>query len=328
MIILRILLAVLFVLVVSPLYKFLCIFLFACTFRNKVKVSNRVIFAILAVGIFLCSPRYSSGRLKLLYEKNDKLVAPSVIDYVADCMFPEEDIMNAGTSGFRLFSAFFKNDPNWIIKTAYNNRDHLSDFVKPYSDLKNNVMSGVWGQLHGKRTLYLQLPDKKSAKLVVFCHGFAGNWKLYQGVLSKLDDCIILTVGTSNITGLYEKSDLDKIFTNYIPYLEEKGYAIKSVNIVGLSNGVSAVSRAIKWYPTKFDSYTAISGSLIYLSKVSGSINFIGGSNDHSSGKMPAQHRQCGRMGIKSKLYFPTDDHFLLANRTDEVIKTLREIIQ
>ena len=328
MIILRILLAVLFVLVVSPLYKFLCIFFLVCTFRNKVKIPNYAMLLVLVIGIFICTPRYNTGKLRLLYEEKGKLVDPPIIDYVVDCIIPEEEIMNIGVSCFNHCSIFFKNYPNWIVKTAYNNREHLSNFVKPYSDLHNNVMSGVWGQLHNNKTIYLQLPDNKNAKLIVFCHGYAGNWKMYQGVLSKLDNYIILSIGTSNISGIYDNTDISRIFSEYIPYLKERGYTISGINIIGLSNGVTAIDSAIRWFPTKFDSYTTISGNLSYLSTVSGSINFIGGAKDHSSNRMPEQHKQCKKIGVKSTLYFPDDDHFLLVNRPDDVIKTLQNIIQ
>lgn len=328
MVILRILLVILFALVVSPLYKFLSVFFFICTFKSKLRIPSSVLLVVLFVGVFLSTPRYTSGKLKLLYEKEGKLVAPPITDYIADCIIPEEEAMNLGTSCFSHCSILFKDYPDWVIRTAYDNRDSLSNFVKPYSKLENNVMSGVWGQLHDNRTIYLQLPDNKNAKLIVFCHGYAGNWKMYQGILSKLGDCIILSVGTSNISGIYNNADINRIFSEYIPYLKERGYTISGINIVGLSNGVTAIDAAIKWFPTKFDSYTTISGNLSYLSTVSGSINFIGGAKDHSSNRMPEQYKQCKKIGVKSTLYYPNDDHFLLVNRPDDVIKTLRDIIQ
>lgn len=328
MVILRILLVILFALVVSPLYKFLSVFFFICTFKSKLRISSSVLLVVLFVGVFLSTPRYTSGKLKLLYEKEGKLVAPPITDYIADCIIPEEEAMNLVTSCFSHCSVLFKDYPDWVIRTAYDNRDSLSNFVKPYSKLENNVMSGVWGQLHDNRTIYLQLPDNKNAKLIVFCHGYAGNWKMYQGILSKLGNCIILSVGTSNISGIYNNADINRIFSEYIPYLKERGYTISGINIVGLSNGVTAIDTAIKWFPTKFDSYTTISGNLSYLSTVSGSINFIGGAKDRSSNRMLEQYKQCKKIGVKSTLYYPNDDHFLLVNRPDDIIKTLRDIIQ
>lgn len=349
----RIVLFLLFALAASPLYKFLFLLWLVYTFNDKLNAPKYVYFIVLAVGIFFCIPRYNTGRLRLLYEEKGELVAPSKIDYVLDCIIPEEEFMNVGTKGFSLFPFPFKNHPNWVVQTAYNNRYRLSNFVKPYADLPNNVMSGVWGQLHGKRTVYLNLPKKKESKivelwhyigdlisgnsdkveqkeskLVVFCHGYAGNWKMYQGILNQLDDCIVLSMGTKDISGTFNQKDIKKIFTNYIPYIEKKGYKIKDVHIIGLSNGASAISTAVKSFPTQFKSYTTMSGNLWGVHRVSGSINFLGGKRDGSSGLMPSQHKQCKQMGMKSTLYFPDDDHFLLVNKTEQVVKTLNEIIQ
>ena len=326
-ILLRILLALLFAFLVSALYKFLCVFFIICTFKKELRIPKSVLITLLSIGVFFSTPRYNTGKLRLMYDDKGELVSPSLFDYFIDCIIPEEEAMNVGTTCFRCSSFLFKNSSDWIIKTAYNDRKHLSDFVKPYSDIRNNVMSGVWGQLHNKKTLYIQYPENKNAKLVVFCHGYAGNWKMYQGVLSKLSNCVVLTIGTSDISGIYNKSDISKVFTEYIPYLEEKGYTIKGIDIIGLSNGVSAINTAIKWFPTQFDSYTAVSGNLSHVSKVAGSINFIGGANDSSSNKMLQQHFECRKIRVKSLLYYPKDDHFLLVNRKDEVLQKLEIII-
>lgn len=187
-------------------------------------------------------------------------------------------------------------------------------------------MSGVWGQLHGYSTVYIQYPLSQTNKLVVFCHGYAGNWKMYQGILSQLNNCIVLSMGTSDISGIYTKEDIQKIFDIYIPYLKE--YDIQEIHIIGLSNGGTAIDNAIKYYPHKFKSYTAMSSNLSTINKVDGSINFIGGKSDHSAGKIKLQHQKVVNMGIKFKIYNPEGDHFLLITHTEEVVDILNQIIK
>lgn len=315
----------LFIAAVSPLYKFLGLFIAACSFLKK----RYVRLSIFLAGVFMTTPRYNTGTTRLLYESDGKLFAPSVLDYTLDCLIPEEELIHAGTTAFCCGSWLFKDTDNWIYRTAYNDRNKLSNFTKPYSDLSNNVMSGVWGQLHGTRTAYLQMPKaSKSGRLVVFCHGYAGNWKLYQGILAHLDDCIVLSIGTPNTNGIFHKEDIEKIFTVYMPYLKSKGCDIREIHIVGLSNGVSAINTAIAHYSTEFDSYTTISANLSGVTRTRGSINFIGGSNDPSANQLRKQHQQCQRLGIRSTLYYSASDHFLLINEEEEAIKTLNRIIQ
>lgn len=315
----------LFIATVSPLYKFLGLFIATCSFLKK----RYVRLPIFLVGVFITTPRYNTGSTRLFYESDGKLSHPSILDYALDCLLPEEELIHAGTTVFCCGSSFFKDTDNWIYRTAYNNRDKLSGFTKPYSDLSNNVMSGVWGQLHGTRTAYLQMPKAGKAKrLVVFCHGYAGNWKLYQGILAHLDDCIVLSIGTPDINGIFHREDIKKIFTVYIPYLKSKDCDIQEIHIVGLSNGVSAINTAIAHYPTEFDSYTTISANLSGVTRTRGSINFIGGSNDPSANRLRQQHRQCQRLGIRSTLYYSASDHFLLIYEEEEAIKTLNRIFQ
>lgn len=45
--------------------------------------------------------------------------------------------------------------------------------------------------------------SSKSYPLVVFCHGFLGNWQLYSGIWRDLDNCIVLSIGTDNLSGIF-----------------------------------------------------------------------------------------------------------------------------
>jgi len=84
----------------------------------------------------------------------------------------------------------------------------------------------------------------KTYPLIVFCHGYLGNWKLYQGILGDFDNAIVLNIGTTDLSGIFNQSDIGRIFSFYIPALERMGYKIdhKQLHLVGLSNGGSAIS--------------------------------------------------------------------------------------
>ena len=286
-------------------------------------MKNILIFVLLSITTLSCSNK----KVKLIYEKNGEISSPCNIDKVLDFIIPEKVCMKVGTTLFRYSGNTFENSKSWVIKTAYNNKNNLNEFVAPYSKTSPLLMSGVWGQLHGYSTTYIQYPKNTTNKLVIFCHGYAGNWKMYQGILSNLEGSVVISIGTSNINGIYSKNDLQKIFDIYIPYLKKEGYDVKELHIIGLSNGGTAISNAIKYYPSKFKSYTVISSNLAGIYKTKGSINFIGGQKDNSANKIKSQHQKCLNMGIKSVLYNPYGDHFLLVTKTNEIIHILNKII-
>lgn len=290
-------------------------------------MNKKVLFLIIILfAAISLSTIMSKSDTTLIYEKNNKIYNPCFIDKTLDFFISERLFVKVSSTLFKYSGETFKNSDNWIIRTCYNNKNNLNNFNVPYSNTSWKLMSGVWGQLHGYSTVYIHYPKNKTNKLVVFCHGYAGNLKMYQGIINNLDNCVILSLGTSDITGIYTKEDIQKIFNIYIPFL--KDYPIKEVHIVGLSNGGTAIDAAIKYFPNSFKSYTVISSNLTNINKVDGSINFIGGRQDKSSNKIKTQHKKVLSRGIKSKLYNPEGDHFLLVMDTKNVIDNLNDIIK
>lgn len=176
-----------------------------------------------------------------------------------------------------------------------------------------------------------QMEDEREYPLVVFCHGYLGNWQLYQGIWQGLDNCIVLSIGTRGLDGIFSQSDIDRIFSYYIPALKKMDYHIDTndIHLMGLSNGRSAINAAMhSSHVRQFKSLTSISCNLSSLRRVPCQVNFIGGGNDSSARLMPQQHRAMQRMGVRSEMFFDeTENHFVLVNRRQDIIDFINEQI-
>ena len=226
----------------------------------------------------------------------------------------------------------------------------IGNFFKPYDNLGlENPLSGVYPQFFNQmlggndRAVYICEPkDDENVKwdkdngfkypLVVFCHGYLGNWQLYQGIWKDLDNCIVLSIGTRNLSGIFTPSNLKEIFDFYIPALERMGYNIdrEQLHLMGLSNGGTAIVSAMySSYAKRFKSITAVSCNLDGLKRVPCQVNFIGGGKDNSSCRMPEQCRQLKAMGVDAGIYFKDDEnHFVLVNKREEIIEFLKNRMQ
>lgn len=169
--------------------------------------------------------------------------------------------------------------------------------------------------------------SSKSYPLVVFCHGFLGNWQLYSGIWRDLDNCIVLSIGTDNLSGIFRDKDIKGIFTKQIPFLESLGYKIDSsqMHLIGLSNGYSACCVAYNGYGNKFRSITAISTGSFYTGagKRTCQINLLGG--DDCCG-FPVTAKRYQELGMDAACYCePTDNHFFAVNHRKQMINFLNE---
>mgnify|MGYP004646378433 FL=1 len=100
----------------------------------------------------------------------------------------------------------------------------IHNFFTPYDNLGiDNPMSGVYVQAFNEafetndRALYICEPkvdenvrwSKENGfkyPLVIFCHGYLGNWQLYLGIWKDLNNCIVLSIGTRSMSGIFTKS--------------------------------------------------------------------------------------------------------------------------
>lgn len=350
------LLVILWVLFVTSFYKTIVTMLLFAVWYDEIKQNlpqSIRQYAIkgtwlgLVICLWLAMPRYrinSSDRVRLLYLDNEgKPKHPPLGQYVLSALLPEEEIVNFAIKNVNLFCPLMRRMGvgHSLIRQVQSDcsEGRIDNFVKPYDMFGfDNPISGVYPQVFNEafaghnRSVYITFPkhydSKKEYPLVVFCHGYLGNWKLYQGVWLSLDNCMVLSVGTRGLNGIFSKSDINDIFTYYLPSLETMGYCIdrRQIHLIGLSNGGSAIIATMHSTHVKdFKSITTVSCNLEGLCKVPCQVNFIGGGKDLSASRMPEQHKRLRRMGVKSEIYFEeAEDHFILVNKRENIIDFLK----
>ena len=305
----------------------------------------RGIWIILALTLFVTLPRWrihTNDRVQLVYfnANGDNKHAP-IGHWLLNAVLPEAEIMNFGITGVRISALFGIHSDNVFVRQAQEDARawKLGNFFKPYRHLGlNNPISGVYPQLFNEifgtnhDAAYICRPkcydSETSYPLVVFCHGYLGNWQLYQGVLKDLDKAVVISIGTRDLKGIFSSKDIDKVFKFYIPALERMGYRIdhKQIHMVGLSNGGSAISVAMRsGQCSKFKSLTSISCNLNAVCKIPCQINLIGGGKDGSSNRMPQQYRQLKNIGVDAALLFEKEEnHFFFAYKREEITDFLK----
>lgn len=339
----------------TAFYKTICVMLIVAvwhkTLRDKLpqaakRWGMKAVWLGLVLVLWTSMPRYrihSGDRVRLVYLEEDsdgfKAKHPPLAQYVLNTLLPEEEIVNAGITAAR-----FKCLP-FLSGRLSQELDHDIDegkrdnFFSPFDNLGwENPMSGVYAQafndvLGGNdRAAYIITPkhydEGETCPLVVFCHGYLGNWQLYQGIWKDLDNCIVLSIGTRGLIGIFSQEDIGDIFDRYIPFLEQEGYRIDHdrMHLMGLSNGGSAIIAAMhSQYAKRFQSITTISCNLEGLRRVPCRVNLIGGGRDASSNRMPAQCRLLRNMGVDARLFYDEDEtHYVLVNRRKEIIEFLQ----
>lgn len=338
-------------------YKTICVMLLFVVWRKnfaeKIPEKYRVwgiraIWLCLIITLWVAMPRYrihSADRVRLVYvDKEGGVQRPPISHWLLSTLLPEEEIVNAGILGIRFTAPLIRqvgigtsliNQAQDDIKSG-----KIGSFFKPYKRLGlNNPISGVYPQAFNEKlgtdynAFYLCEPkhfdDDKTYPLVVFCHGYLGNWQLYQGLWQDMDGAIVASIGTRDLSGIFGQNDINSIFIFYIPMLERMGYKIdhSQIHLMGLSNGGSAISAAMHSRHAKdFKSITSISCNLESLRRVPCQVNLIGGGKDNSASRMPSQCRELRRMGVDADIFFDAEDnHYILVNRRMEILQFLNE---
>lgn len=340
-----ILLAILFLFFTSWFYKIATLMLLAYVWRNEIKAKKKwgykALMGALFIAMFCVLPRYrynTSDRVQLIYQdEKGKPEYPPITHYLVNVFLPEEEICNLGIWGARIVPQIIPLY-NWILEEFDHDdkKGNISNFYRPFSKLNWSgefMMSGTTSQVFNMmgigntQSVYLIKPknyDKdKEYPVVFFMHGFLGNWKLYQGVLKGLEDCIVLCVGTHTWSGIYTSHDINALFTKQIPFLENMGYKVdkNNLHIMGLSNGGSAVNVAYNGFSNRFKTITFISTGIHQTHPISSKVLLIGGGKDHSSGSLRGAHRALMNNGTKTDIYWDDEEtHFILVNQTDEII--------
>jgi hypothetical protein len=173
---------------------------------------------------------------------------------------------------------------------------------------------------------YLHVPNTKNLQdkeVIVFCHGYAGNWLLYPELFAKYTNAIIIAVETPSFSGYFSKKTMTNIINRVLPHAyEQVGISYKKPHLAGLSNGGSAINTSIISYANKFKSFTILSASLKNTPRTNLKVNIIYGTNDRSGG--------VNKKISKSKYIrhlIKGEDHSLMVARPDTIFQLINKII-
>jgi pimeloyl-ACP methyl ester carboxylesterase len=313
----------------------------ASTLMQRYRHSYEVVVGALLLAIFVAIPNYTRhGRSVVIYmDKQGKAIATPLAVYAINAILPEEEIFNFG---FRATPLLQLGTSNRFVHAAA--ADALSlrglTFYRPYNRLSrigsnpgsyaitqtmNQVLGTDYEAISVTRTAG---SSKEKLPVVFFCHGYLGSWELYQGILSHLKGCIVVSIGTHDLNGNFNQSDINKIFTKYLPLLREQGYPIdeEQLHIMGLSNGGTAGNIALGYYSNRFRTITFISTSCAVRQSSHTKVILIGGGRDSSSNGLPGAYSALQRGGTRcAMLYDKEENHFIIVHKAKEVCEFLNQ---
>lgn len=312
--------------------------------------SYKMLVASLSMAIFVTIPNYfQRGRTQLVYldDTGNRIATPMNI-YLLNVLFPEEEIMNVGMKATALLppaslSPYFKNLGNRFIRDAQRDcwNGKALTFYWPYNKLSfqgSNPGTYTIAQAHNEMFgthydgVYITKPRhydiEKNYPVVFFAHGYLGSWELYQGLFSGLDSCFVVGIGTRDLSGIFGYSDINKIFTTYLPLLREQGYSIDEnhLHLIGLSNGGSASNVVLGSFSNRFQTITYLSTSCNVIKHSRAKVLMIGGGKDASASNLPNASRMLQQCGTKTALYFDQDEnHYIMVHQQRRILKFLNQ---
>ena len=347
------LLGILFLFVASWFYKLICLWGIVLVWKNQLEAKLRCKYAFTLLGVFFIIGLYAvlpsyfyhtNDRIQLIYQdEKGNAVPPPISHYLMNVILPEEEIMNLGVWGARFGVRCFPYVGESILKQFQEDdwNRKISHFYHPYAKLNwsgSFMMSGTTSQvcnmmgLPKTQSVYLVKPrtynPHKKYPVVFFCHGGLGNWKLYQGLWKDLEDCIVLSVGTRDWSGIYGFEDIKALFTRQLPFLSRMGYKVdeSQLHIMGLSNGGSAVNMAYAKFANRFKSITFLSIGIHQTHSIDSKIIMVGGGKDGSSRTLRSAYRKLKSNETQTALFWdPDETHFILVNQQSDVLRFLKK---
>lgn len=314
------------------------------------KHSYKALVCGLLLAIFIAIPNYfQHGRIQLHYlDESGQRTSTPLLVYALNVVFPEEELMNMGLKASALLppeelSPVFRFMGSRFIRDAQKDFWSLRamSFYTPYNTISMTgsnpgaaTISQACNELLGTNYdgIYIIKPrnydSAKTYPVVFFCHGFLGNWELYNGLLCDLDDCIVVCAGTHDLSGIFTTHDIGRMFNKYLHYLESLGYNISGsdIHLMGLSNGGTASNVALAHYSHRLKSITYISTSCDVAKQTDAKVLLIGGGKDQSSSGLPNAQKKLKRCGTDARLLFDEDEnHYILVHKKDEIIRFLND---
>ncbi len=308
--------------------------------ENK-KIINRSAFVLFIVSFYFLFPNSKSDTddyIQSVYVNNEtkEQVKEPILPYLTNIL-GEGDIMAVVSLASYIIPANYINggavkDVMKYNRSTYFVNNNFHSFYRKMEPKKappHNVPFQIMQDMGFYKSIahyYLHIPNTKNLQdkeVIVFCHGYAGNWVLYSKLFAKYTDAIIIAVETPSFNGYFTKNTMSNIIKNIIPHAYERiGIDYKKPHLVGLSNGGSAVNTTVTAFPNKFKSFTILSAALNNTPRTKEKVNVIYGSNDRSGGvnnKIPKS--KYNRQVIKG------EDHSLLVAKPELIFEKINNII-
>ena len=334
-----------FVFFASWQYRLLMILLGLLLWRNRIVAYRRRLYHVLMMAWVLAFvallPAVGYGsfhRTGLVYFDGDEVKSFHLPTYLLNVIFPEEEVLNIGSH----FSGFVPVNQGLINQyrdeVARGRRGmffkpyHCLDIIRPQSGAIAQTYNMVFGtQL---RPVYVSRPKNydsaQTYPVVLFMHGYLGNWQLYQGFFGELKGCIVVSVGTIDWSGLYDRADFAITFDKILPWVEQnvKGADTSQLHLIGLSNGGSASNLAMQAYCKQFKSVTFLSTDIRFTGHSKTHVVMIGGTSDNATYNFNNVYRRLQANGTPiTMLLLSNENHYIMLCRPDEVLATLQQTI-
>ena len=336
-------------------YRLLFVLFIVLVNRQWIRTKTRLPFKAVAWGLVLCIfiaiPNYfQRGRTQLVYlNKEGERISTPLKVYLINVLFPEEEMMNFGLKATAVLpseslSPLFRNLGSRLIRDAREDfwKGYSFSFYTPYNRLSlqgSNPGTFLIGQAMNEylgtdyNAVYITKPkhydSDRTYPVIFFAHGYLGSWELYQGLFSQLDDFFVVSIGTRDLSGIFNYNDINKVFTQYIPYLKAVGYNIGDVHFMGLSNGGSASDVALRSFDNSFKTVTYISTSCNVVKYSKAKVILIGGGKDASSAGLPAAESGLQKCGTKTAILFDKEDnHYMMVHQQQAIMDFLNHEIK
>ena len=323
-------------------FLFLLLKKFIPQYATHKKIINLSTFALLLICLWFSFPDRTSREDEFLqsvyFNSNTKeVVSMPWIPYFSN-VFGEGDVMVAVALASKIMPVNMlgkSRAARELILYAREKPIIQNGLIVPYRNLKwkgtpphdvpFQLLKGM-GWYPNIEHYFLHVPEGKMAEeyqIIVFCHGYSGNWLLYSELFAEYTDAIVIAVETPDFNGHFNKKTIDHIINITLPHAFKKiGITKKKAHLVGLSNGGSAINTVLRYYSGFFETYTILSASLYSALKTKSKVHIIYGSNDKSGGadnKIPKN--------TYNKHIIKGENHTLLINKPDVVFKLINEII-
>ncbi|MCX6182054.1 MAG: hypothetical protein NT150_09025 [Bacteroidetes bacterium] len=296
--------------------------------KNTVRWISGGISALSLVFLILFFPSRKENETSpesLFLDKNENRVEEPLPSYLCN-FITEADVVRLST----FYSALLPLPAGGVIAKEWDEMNAFDNvFLREYDEsLMQPCVSQVTpfqafqdlGCYKDMRHFYCyipkHLPNAKAMRVVVFLHGYMGNFQFYLNYFRRLENTVVLAPSTSDLNGKWTNSDLMDIVKLYLPMVNNQvKLDFSDIHLIGLSNGGSGVNVAINNFSKHFISFTFISAyPEAYTSK---KITLICGMKDSFANKNKEYAQEHPSV---QHLFFSEERHFSFLNKKAEIL--------